>query len=189
MQNEISHGRSTLRNRSVNASIRGRFGFGTDVPWHSGGPTIALRDDHSKRAEETSCCICWRGCVCLIRQCPCLRFRLSPHIQNHNLTDSKIDAFLMKIATVILLQLCSISGFRCDSSFPIALDFWRFIFWVQYKTFFQFSIYLFSCLLQRVFFYIVRFLDSPAIPLFPWPLYGDFRRFLFWVRLKGFFQC
>ena len=72
----------------------------------------------------------------------------------------------MKIATVIPLQLCSISGFRCDSSFPIALDFWRFLFWVQYKPFFECSLILFRWLLLRVLFYIVQFQDSPAIPVF-----------------------
>ena len=53
----------------------------------------------------------------------------------------------MKIATVIPLQLCSIYGFRGDSSFPIALDFWRFLLLVQYKPFFECSLILFRCLL------------------------------------------
>ena len=76
----------------------------------------------------------------------------------------------MKIATVIPLQLCTISGFPGDSSFPVAVDFWRFLFRVQYKPFFEFSLILFRCLLLRVLrcllFYIVQFQDSPAIPLF-----------------------
>ena len=123
MQNETSKGRSPSRNRDVNESRRWRFRFGSDVPSHSGRPTIALYDPHWKPAGETSCCICLRRCICLIRQCPCVRFRLSTHNQIHNLTGSKIDAFLLKIATVIPLQLCTVSGFRSDSSFPIALDF------------------------------------------------------------------
>ena len=165
MQNETSHGRSPLWNRYKNDSIRWCFGFGTGVPWHSRGPTIALHGANWKPALEASCCMCRRGFVCPFRQCPCVRFRLSK-IQIHNLTRWKIDEFFMKIATVIPLLLCTFSGFRGDSSFPIALDFWRFLFWVQYKTFFECSLILFRCLLLRVLFYIVQFLDSPTIPLF-----------------------
>ena len=166
MQNETSAIHSSLRNRYVNESIRLRFGFGTIVPWHSGGPTIALPDAHWKSAVETSCCIWWRGCVSMIRQCSFVWFRLSPQFQFHNLTLSKIDSFLMKIASVIALQLCPLSWLRSVSSFPIALDFWRLLFWVLYKTFFQCSIFLFRCLLLRVLFYIELFLESPGIPLF-----------------------
>ena len=155
MQTETSHGRSPLRNRFKNDSIRWCLEFETVGPWHSGGPTIALRGANWKTALETSCCICRRSCLCLIRQCPCVRFRLSK-IQIHNLTRWKIDEFFMKMD----------SGFRGNSSFPIGLDFWRFLFWVKYKTFFECSLILFRCLLPRVLFYIVQFLDSPTIPLF-----------------------
>ena len=166
MQNETSHGSSPLRNRYINDSIRCRFGFLTVVPWHSGGATIALRDALWKPALETSCYLCCRGCVCLIGQWPCAGYRLSPQTQIHNLTCSKIEAFFMKFATVIPIQLCPISGFRGDYSFAIPLDIWRFLFWVQYKTFFECCLVLFRCLLLRVLFYFVQFLDSLAIPLF-----------------------
>ena len=139
---------------------------------------------------ETSCCICWRGCVCRIRQCPCVRFRLSAHIQIHYLSRSKIAAFLRRIATVIALQLYTISEFHGHSTFAIARDFCRFLFCLQYKTFFQCSIFLFRCLLLRVVFYILLFLDSTAIPLFPIAIVYGFLAIPLSIAIKtSVFQC
>ena len=143
---------------------------------------------------ETSCCICWRRCVCLIRQCPSVRIRLFK-IQIHNLTCSKIVEFFIKIATVIPLQPSPISGFRGDSSFPIAIDFWRFLFSVQYKPFIECSLILFRCLLLRVLFYIVQFQDSPAIPLFRIAIVKGFLAIPLLISIKisvvqcALFQC
>ena len=140
--------------------------------------SIAQRDAHRKPGLESSCCICLRGCVCLVRQCPFVRIRFSK-IQIHNLTRSMIHEYLMKIATMIALQHCTISGFRVDCSFHVAFDFCRFLLWVQYKSFYECCLILFRCLLLRVLFYIGQFQDSPAIIFFALQLFRDFLRFLF----------